>query len=234
LIINYKRKPYFTLKTIYLYLYSFLWAENMSEPQSWENTCCRCGEEVKETVHPGKRACHVTCGACLYPDDPKCASCEIVGHCRLALDYLKSLRSSAVQRRFYFEEQLTGEETLYHTLSFVNAQQHLVDAIGEKKYMNILRQANSKKFVLPMEMKSLPKKSSISPEKAKEIEEREKERTQILMGMENRGPSTIGELTMTTGIEKTKLVKHLTAMRQFGKVEIVGERGNQPIFDLLK
>jgi hypothetical protein len=234
LIINYKRKAYFTLETIYLYLYNFLWAENMSEPQSWENTCCRCGDEVKETIHPGKRACHVTCGSCLYPDNPKCASCEIVGHCRLALDYLRGLRSNAVQRKFYFQEQLTGEETLYHTLSFVDAQQHLIEAIGEKKYLRILKDANSRKFVLPISVKNLPKKSSISPEKANEIQEREKERTQILIGMENRGPSTISELSAATGIEKSKLLKHLTAMRQFGKVEIVSERDNQPIFDLLR
>jgi len=102
----------------------------MSKPESWENVCCRCNSEVKKMTHPGKRACHVTCGPCLYPDNPKCASCEIVGHCRLALDYLKSLNGAEVEKGQYFNEQLTGEETLYHTLSFVDAQQNLVKELG--------------------------------------------------------------------------------------------------------
>jgi len=109
----------------------------MSKPESWENICCRCEGEAKKTGHPGKRACHVTCGPCLYPDNPKCASCEIVGHCRLALEYLKNLND--MEKALYFKEQLTGEETLYHALSFVDAQQHLVNELGEEKYLEELR-----------------------------------------------------------------------------------------------
>jgi len=112
----------------------------MSKPESWENVCCRCNSEVKKTMHPGKRACHVTCGPCLYPDDPKCACCEIVGHCRLALDYLKSLNDT--EKGQYFNEQLSGEETLYHTLSFVDAQQHLVKELGEERYLEELKKTN--------------------------------------------------------------------------------------------
>ncbi len=112
----------------------------MSEPESWENVCCRCEGDVKEAISPGKRACHVTCGPCLYPDNPKCASCEIVGHCRLALDHFKSLKEVAKGR--YFNDQLTGEETLYHTLSFVDAQQHLVKELGEKRYLEELKKTN--------------------------------------------------------------------------------------------
>ncbi len=116
----------------------------MSKPESWENVCCRCNSEVKKMTHPGKRACHVTCGPCLYPDNPKCASCEIVGHCRLALDYLKSLNGAEVEKGQYFNEQLTGEETLYHTLSFVDAQQNLVKELGEEQYLEELKKANEK------------------------------------------------------------------------------------------
>jgi len=115
----------------------------MSKPESWENVCCRCDGDAKETVHPGKRACHVTCGPCLYPDNPKCASCEIVGHCRLALDHFKSVKPDGVEKGCYFNEQLTGEETLYHTLELVNGQQRLVNEHGEKQYLEELKKANS-------------------------------------------------------------------------------------------
>ncbi len=115
----------------------------MSKSESWENVCCRCGSDVKVNVHPGKRACHLTCGSFLYPDNPKCASCDIVGHCRLALDYLKSLESNGVKKGFYFSQQLIGEETLYHTLEFINGQQCLVNELGEKQYLEELNKASS-------------------------------------------------------------------------------------------
>ncbi len=206
----------------------------MSEAESWENVCCRCGSEVKETEYPGKRACHVTCGPCLYPDNPKCASCEIVGHCRLALDYFKSLKPSVAKRRVYFKEQLTGEETLYHTLSFVNADQNLVNSWGERKYLKSLEDANSRRASLPIKTEEVPKKSKAFQEKARDIEAREKERKLVLMEIENRGPLTISELSKFTRMAKSRLLRHLTAMRQFGKVSIVGERDRQPVYDLLE
>lgn len=184
-------------------------------------------------LYPGRRACHVTCGPCLYPDNPKCAACEIVGHCRLALDYFKSLRSG-VTKKFYFEEQLTGEETLYHALSFVEAQQHLVNTVGKRKYMKFLKETNTERFNLPIETQELPENSNISPEKTREIQERSRQRSLIIVEVENRGPSTISELSKAIGMEKSKLLKHLIAMRQFGKVRIVGERDNQAIYDLLE
>lgn len=207
----------------------------MSVSESWENKCCRCEGDVlsKEALRPGKRACHVTCGPCLYPDNPKCATCEIVGHCRLALDYLKSLQPNGIKKGCYFEEQLSGEETLYHALDFVNAQQTLVNTIGEKKYLNTLKQANSRRAQLFIEMQNLRqalKKPTISPEKAKEIQERARERNIILVELINRGSSTIGELSRAIGMEKSKLLRHLTAMRQDGKVSVVGERDDQPVY----
>jgi|GEM_PF-1337077 len=115
----------------------------MSKPESWENVCCRCDSDVKEITHPGKRACHVTCGPCLYPDNPKCASCEIVGHCRLALEYLKGLKPNGIKKGCFFNEQLTGEETLYHTLEIINGQQSLINKLGEKRYLKELKKANT-------------------------------------------------------------------------------------------
>jgi len=132
----------------------------MSQPESWENICCRCGSDVKEKVYPGRRACHITCGPCLYPDNPKCASCEIVGHCRLALDYFKSL--SDVEKGHYFNEQLTGEETLYHTLAFTDGQQSLVNELGTKKYLRELKKTKmSEPNAAPRFVPGLPRNPSI-------------------------------------------------------------------------
>ena len=72
----------------------------------------------------------------------------------------------------------------------------------------------------------------IAPEKAKEMQERAKERSLIRKELKTLGPSTIDALANTTGIEKEKLLKHLIAMRQFGKVAIVGERDGQLVYGL--
>jgi len=60
-----------------------------------------------------------------------------------ALDYLKSLKPNGVKKGCYFEGQLTGEETLYHTLNFVNAQQQLVKVLGQEKYLKDIKKENS-------------------------------------------------------------------------------------------
>jgi hypothetical protein len=117
----------------------------MVEQETWESKCCRCEGDVKTNLYPGKRACHVTCGPCLYPEDwGKCVSCELVGHCRYALDYLKSLKLKGIEKGCYFQEQLSGEETIYHTLNFVNAQQQFIKGTGEKEYLESLKKANAK------------------------------------------------------------------------------------------
>lgn len=117
----------------------------MSQPESWENVCCRCDTDVKVNLHPGKRACHITCGPCLYPEDwDKCSSCEILSHCMYALNYLKSLKPNGVKKGCYFNGQLTGEETLYHTLSFVNAHQNLISTMGEEEYLKDLKKENAR------------------------------------------------------------------------------------------
>jgi hypothetical protein len=86
----------------------------------------------------------------MYPEDwSKCNSCEIVGHCMYALNYLKSLKPNGIKKGCYFNEQLTGEETVYHTLQFINANQHLINKIGEKKYLEELKKGNSGSPCLP-------------------------------------------------------------------------------------
>jgi len=76
----------------------------------------------------------------------------------------------------------------------------------------------------------LSETSKISPEKAREMQERNKERNLILQQIKSRGPSTVEELSKSIGMEKAKLFKHLVAMRQFGKVVVMGERDEQLIY----
>jgi hypothetical protein len=117
----------------------------MVEQETWENKCCRCEGEVKVNLHPGKRACHVTCGPCMYPDDwGKCASCEIVGHCAYALEHLKSMKPNGLKKGCFFVEQLTGEENLYQTMNFVNGQQQFLRNVSEKEYLESLKKANAR------------------------------------------------------------------------------------------
>jgi len=78
----------------------------------------------------------------------------------------------------------------------------------------------------------LSEKPKIDPEKAKEMQERAKERNAILKEIKNQGPSTLDELSKATGIDREKLFKHIIAMRQFGKIAIAGERDNQLVYGL--
>jgi predicted ArsR family transcriptional regulator len=83
-------------------------------------------------------------------------------------------------------------------------------------------------------VKILTEKPKVVPEKAKEMQERTRERNLIIGEMKNRGSLTVDELAKATGMEKSKLLKHLIAMMQFGKVQIVGERDNQFTYGLQK
>ena len=78
----------------------------------------------------------------------------------------------------------------------------------------------------------MSEKPKLDPEKVKELQERTKERNLILKVMKDHGPSTVDELSKATSMEKSKLVKHLVAMRIFGKVAVVGERDNQLVYSL--
>ncbi len=78
----------------------------------------------------------------------------------------------------------------------------------------------------------MAEKSEVEAEKAREIQERNKERTLIMQEIKNRGASTVDELAKATGMEKAELFRHLVAMGQFGKVSIVGERDDQLVYGL--
>lgn len=78
----------------------------------------------------------------------------------------------------------------------------------------------------------MAEKPKISPEKAKAMQERAKERSLILKEIKSQGPSTLDELSKATGINREKLFKHVIAMRQFGKIAIAGERDHQLTYGL--
>ena len=121
----------------------------MNENESWENKCCRCEGDTNLNLTPGKRACHMTCGTCLYPEDwGRCVSCELVGHCAYALAHLKSLKGKGITKGCYFDQQLTGEESVYHTMNFVDGQQQILKTTSEKAYLESLKKANAKSTCL--------------------------------------------------------------------------------------
>jgi hypothetical protein len=61
---------------------------------------------------------------------------------------LKSLKPNGIKKGCYFKDQLTGEETLYHTLAFVNGQRHLMKTSSEEKYLEELKKANARSACL--------------------------------------------------------------------------------------
>lgn len=78
----------------------------------------------------------------------------------------------------------------------------------------------------------MSEKPHISQEKTKEMQERARERSLILKEIKSIGPSTIDELAKVTGMEKPLILKNLIAMRQFGKILVVGERDNELVYGL--
>ncbi len=80
----------------------------------------------------------------------------------------------------------------------------------------------------------MSEKPRIDPKKTKEMQERTKERNLIIQEIKSRGPLTIEELSKTVKIEKSRLLRHLITMRQFGKVQTVGERDDQFVYGLPK
>ena len=86
--------------------------------------------------------------------------------------------------------------------------------------------------LVPKEASALPEEPRIPTEKIKEMQERSSKRNLIIREIENHGPSTIDELAKATGMEKSNLLKHLIAMKQFGKVLVVGTRDNQLVYAL--
>lgn len=78
----------------------------------------------------------------------------------------------------------------------------------------------------------MAEKAKTDPEKTKEMQERAKERNLIIKEIKKNGSMTVEELSNATGIDKPEILKHLIAMTQFGKVQVVGERQNQFAYGL--
>jgi len=58
---------------------------------------------------------------------------------------LDRIKNSNLERGRYYAGQLTGEESLYHVLHFVNSQQNVINKIGKEKYVKELEQENQHK-----------------------------------------------------------------------------------------
>ncbi len=70
--------------------------------------------------------------------------------------------------------------------------------------------------------------------KMKPIHERNKERGRILEELKAKGQMTVEELAESTYLQKWKILKHLIALRQLGRVAIVGEKDDQFLYALTR
>jgi DNA-binding transcriptional ArsR family regulator len=95
-----------------------------------------------------------------------------------------------------------------------------------------LEKTNAEKAEFLNNPPNLPKNFKMTPEKMKEIMQRVRVRNAIILVIEDRGPLTVSELSEALGIEKASVLRHLTAMKQFGQVAVVSERNNQPVYEI--
>jgi len=78
------------------------------------------------------------------------------------------------------------------------------------------------------------KKQKLDKAKARAMAEYRKERGLILKEIKNRGPTTIPEISKATGLQESTIFKHVTALTQFGKASIVGEKNGYVIYAFVK
>jgi len=78
------------------------------------------------------------------------------------------------------------------------------------------------------------KMRKVDKAKLKPIYERNRERGLIIRELKTRGPSTIAELSEATRLEVGKVLEHIIALRQFGRVTTTGERDNEFVYALSK
>jgi len=75
------------------------------------------------------------------------------------------------------------------------------------------------------------RRREINKTKLGPIYERREERGLIIKELKN-GPSTIPEISKATGLETSKVFKHIVALIQFGKITVAGQRGDQLVYAL--
>ena len=67
-------------------------------------------------------------------------------------------------------------------------------------------------------------KRKVNKAKARAMAEYAKRRGLILKEIKNRGSATIPEISEATGLQESDIFKHVTALTQFRKVRIAGEK----------
>jgi len=75
-------------------------------------------------------------------------------------------------------------------------------------------------------------KQKVDEAKLKAIRDRNRERGLVLKELRNRSPLTIEELSEATNLPKAKVLQHIIALRQFGRVTTVGEKGDWFLYAL--
>ena len=77
-------------------------------------------------------------------------------------------------------------------------------------------------------------KRKVNKAKARAMAEYKKERGLIIKEIKNRGSATIPEISEATGLQTSDIVKHVTALTQFRKVIVVGEKEGYLTYALAK
>jgi len=88
---------------------------------------------------------------------------------------------------------------------------------------------------LRLKMKPMSEeKRKVNKAKAKAMAEYRKEQGLILKEIKNRGSATIPEISEATGLQESDVFKHVTALTQFRKVVVVGEKEGYLTYTLAK
>jgi hypothetical protein len=77
-------------------------------------------------------------------------------------------------------------------------------------------------------------KRKVDKAKAKDMAEYAKRRGLILKEIKNRGSATIPEISKATGLQESDIFKQVTALTQFRKVRIAGEKEGYVTYALAK
>ena len=77
-------------------------------------------------------------------------------------------------------------------------------------------------------------KQKVNKAKAKAMSEYKKKQRLVLKEIENNGSVTIPEISKATGLETSDVFRHVTALTQFRKVKVVGEKEGYLTYALAK
>jgi len=75
-------------------------------------------------------------------------------------------------------------------------------------------------------------KRKVDKAKAKAMAEYKKEQGLVLKEIKNKGSVTIPEISEATGLQESNVFKHVTALTQFRKVRIAGEKEGYVTYSL--